>query len=383
MTEKEILSELSEKKEICFGAMIGELGWEIILWSGFIKRYKKDNPDKKIYVATRYDRRDLYTDSVDDVITFTIPNDYNQISPRTNTLMLKASNIAEAPASMDTSTLSKNIINEVKQKYPNCYLFSFEKMKFSTTPVFDLKTLDYTFNPPSKNQEIIDSIISKNPNKPVITIFSRNRVDMSHRNWSPHHWKVFYELISKHELTIFVSGTKPSFERPNKKLKNFYVLEDYEELYNNTCSTLGLTIEAVRRSLCTFGIQSAGTLISNVMKVPNIYIGREVKLVSILHNPYETVYKNISPHLNKDYTYAIDSHTVYEQVKMFIEDLLQYKIEEEHPFSDVVETHIETVNSKLEGLSEIEKEDKLKEMNFNPNYRHQVITTIPKKVKIR
>ena len=74
-------SPLKENDKIVFGPFIGELGWEITRWCGFVRWFKTKNLKKNIVAVTRADRVDLYHKYVDNIMTFEIEGDYLNYRP--------------------------------------------------------------------------------------------------------------------------------------------------------------------------------------------------------------------------------------------------------------------------------------------------------------
>ena len=390
----DIYKALENENEICFGELIGELGWELSIISPIIKLFKKDHPEKKVVVLTREDRKELYENSdIDDIFYFNIPGDYKTKTPRTNGLYITPDNLATHQVNpVDSDELFSKARQNILNKYPDIRFFSFNHLPFMPNPQFDFSLFDYNFKPHSINSEIINNIIFKNPDKQVVTIFSRHRVDLAHRNWYETNWKELYKRLSEMNCIFFISGKSPSFIKPAKKYTNMFVLENIAENYNKS-SILGLTIEAVRNSKFTFGPQTAGILLSNFMRIPNIYFGKEEVLVSHKYNPYKTPYYFLNASYSNQCEYIISVNDVVNGIKAF-DNNLNNRIFNDKNFNYIDEKLIITEDKKiifkqpnihpaLVGLTDEERLEKVREMNNNPHhYRPTLESTIIAKNKV-
>lgn len=346
LLEQQIYKELSTFNEICFGILVGELGWEIILLSGFIKKYKKDFPDKKIYVCTRSDRKELYENSgLDGILTFDIKGDYEKFTPRGNALYIESPD-GSHPILVDSARQFKNLRDGIINVYPDIAFFSFEKQEFNAVPSYDLSNLDFTLSPDPSNSDIIKNILNKKENigKKVVTIFSRNRTDLAHRNWGESNWHSLFRKLKKNsDFIYFISGVSPSYVKP-KPAKNMYILEDIQKNYP-VATTLGLCIEAIRNSDFTFGPQTAGIFLASILKVPTLYFGKEQDLISKNYNPFNVYHEFIDVEYGHNYSYNISPDVLYDAIvnfkskhtitdngtKLVIDENTEYKIPDIHP----------------------------------------------------
>lgn len=391
----DLYKALENETEICFGELTGELGWELSIISPIIKLFKKDHPDKKVVVLTRDDRKELYENfGIDDIFCFNIPGDYKTKTPRTNGLYETPDNLSTHQVNpVDSNKLFSKARQTILNKYPNIKFFSFNNLPFMPNPQFDFSKFNYDFKPNPINSEIINNIIFKNPERQVITIFSRHRVDLAHRNWTESNWKELYKRLNEMNYTIFISGKSPSYIKPSKKYTNMFILENLAENYNKS-SILGLTIEAVRNSKFCFGPQTAGILLSNFMRIPNIYFGKEEVLVSHKYNPYKTPYYFLNANYSSNYEYIISVNDVINGIKAF-DNNLNNKIYNDNnfKFTDInlnnnnKEQEIifkqPTIHPALVGLKGDELLDKIREINNNPHhYKPKLESTVIEKHKV-
>lgn len=331
-TETSLYKILENKKEIVFGPMLMEMGWEIMIWSGFIKRYKFENPDKKIIVLTRKSRVDLYNTKVDEIYSFEIEGDYTKYSPRTNDYKF-LSNDDFRYKNFNKEILTVDIVSDLKQKYPDAFFYDFSDIKYTPNPPVNLKKGHYDFYPSEENAKEINKILINNLNKKVIFIFSRHRRDLTDRNWSEENWLALYEMFSKlSNCLFFISGVSPSFVKPDKKYDNIIVLEDMV-MENPSTNVLGLSIEVLKKSNYAFGLQSAGLFLARLMKVPSIYIGYDNRdMATKDFNPFDTESVPINPDkIGINSTFCVSVNKVYDRFFKFITNerfsKLSYEIE--------------------------------------------------------
>lgn len=354
-TRDEIISnKFINSNTIIFGPMLMEMGWETMIWSGFIKKYKENNPNKKVIVQTREDRKSLYEGYVDEIVTFNIDNDYLLMSPRTNT----NKNLKDL---RDKDSLNKILLNDLKNNYSDFISYDFSDIGYSQTPVIDLKKNLYEFKTFENSKKIINDIINKNNNKKIIFLFSRHRKDLNDRNISVNFWQKLYEKLSDFNDCLFLlSGKSPSYIKPNMEYKNIINLEDLEDKENDI-DILSLSIEALRCSDYSFGLQSSMLLLSRILKVPSLYIGYDKDMAhSELYNPFNIESINVAPDSVQNSMYVVDTNKVIERLKWFIGPRLErskesYQIE------------------KIDGIPDIKlifnKDMYGNDLTFNYNYR--------------
>lgn len=274
-----MIEQLDNYNEILFGPFLGELGWETTRWAGFVRWYKSQNPQKKIIVATRADRVDLYTNCVDHIHSLNLGhNDYNKYRPNMYRL------------DFFPKEQKDKLIQNLSVKYPNAFIF--EPPNTNNRSVFDIETMDLNFQPRKDNEIIIQRILQKNKNKYPIVISSRHRIDMTDakrvRNWKLEYWNELYTRLSNsNEYIVFVTGKSPSYVIPDKTLKNIYCLESFLSNQFINISLIGLTISAIKNSLLTIGQQSSIPVLSNYLKTATIMWGDERHRHKNLENPYD------------------------------------------------------------------------------------------------
>ena len=134
--------DLMDNDIICFGPSTMELGWEITRWSSFIRWFKKRYSHKKIYVATREDRIDLYYGAVDDVFTFKIKGDYEKYRPNMYHL------------DFFPKTEYENLVVDVQKVFPKAFIF--RPPITNNRNFFPKENVDFKYTPREENKMIIN-----------------------------------------------------------------------------------------------------------------------------------------------------------------------------------------------------------------------------------
>ena len=291
------ITKLIEAKEIIFGPFIGEFGWEIRRWCGFIRWLKYEYIDKPIVVSTRASRQDLYTGVADSLELFDIEGDYNSCIPNG----YDCDNFSEKAY--------EKLVNDLKIKYPDALLFEPRGYKYDRD-LFDLNNMDFDFRPLKSNVTLIETILKNQGNLIPIVIAPRDIKTNTSKNWGIPKWKMLFDMIQNSgKYLVFVSGFSPNYYKAYSSRKFFYNLEDYAkpELITTNC---GLLIEAIRASSLVVGIQSAEILLANALGTQTFFWGDQIKTYSVLDNPEKT--KSIGI---QDYNYSIDPITVFNNIK--------------------------------------------------------------------
>lgn len=256
--------------KIFAGPFIGEFGWELVFWHGWLRKIKKEiYPDSYFIVSSFPGREPLY-EFADEFISlpdFYLNNhfserDYfvdweiydlekqNKIFNEMRKLMdfyhkkLDISNV-EFIYNFPQKKYSKNIFNRIQNKINNLFhknyasnhkdlnkvLLSFNKHAgikvtdpFILNPINrEIKDLYNPQNPKLVDQKWIklkptklgiklrDEILSsfKNKKRPIFTIFPRKRlIRREDKNWEENNWRKFMEmLINKYDAIIVLAGT--------------------------------------------------------------------------------------------------------------------------------------------------------------------------------
>ena len=277
-----IIEKLKTNEKIVFGPFCGEIGWELMRWCGFIRWFKKNNPEKQIFVSTRKDRLDLYYNAVDEITTFKIYDDYMTYRPNMYRL------------DFFPTEHYIQLLDVTKKTFPDSYIFETPKDKDSSNrDYFPSDQMDFNFQPQENNKKIIESILLKHKGKIPVVLSPRHRIDLNNiktnRNWIKLYWyRLFDMFVRSGKYLVFIVGVSPSFIDPPEN-NCFEVLETYNNrIDDGSISQIGLTIEAIKHSKITIGNQSSIPILSNILKTPTIMWGHEGHRHSILENPFNT-----------------------------------------------------------------------------------------------
>jgi len=207
-----------DKKDLTLvaGPWVGEFGWELCCWQGYIRRLSKHY--KKTIVLSRPGHEFLYQDFADEYIPFDSPSSASDeasgdidnvklniiltnISKNTNNkaVHLAAFNIGFA-ASLSTTIVTNNRFNEQ----------DFIKYKSDT--------MDKSFD---------------------IIIHPRNRIVGAERNWSKENWLELVKMLLICDYTIGTIGSAETFNiEGTEDLRNI-AIEDSVSVINRTKLVLG------------------------------------------------------------------------------------------------------------------------------------------------
>jgi len=269
-----ILSNINSKNKILFGPSLSEIGWEITRWCGWVRWYKNNNKHKKIVVATRENRKDLYYGSIDNIYTYNIDGDYIKYRPNMYRLDFYPQN------------KYNDLIEDIRSKFKGYYICS--PPNTSNRNVFPKDKMDFDFTPHPENGKIIREILYNYKDKIPICISPRHRLDSKNptRNWSGQYWlELFKRLRETNRYIIFILGDSSSMIAPPPDENTFIILDRIRHL---NLSNIGLSIEAIRNSTITIGQQSSLPVLSNYLGTKTIMWGNEKHRHQILENPFNT-----------------------------------------------------------------------------------------------
>ncbi len=274
---------LRGKHKIIFGPFIGELGWEIMRWSGFIRRYKKINKNVDVVIATRKDRYDLYSDVFDKFELFDIEYD--------NTMTQQ-----NCYHNLNLPTVMKEeLISKIRKNHPG-YSFILPEQFGCHKNVFEFSEMDFKYNPTGRNAEVAKKMSFRNTKKlPSVCITSRFRTYMTDelstlRNWGgsncKKNWEKLFELIELDEkIFAYVLGASPTYCKAPNTYAHVINIEDFIE---DETSNIGLTIEAIKASDMTVGSQTAAIVLSNLLKTKTMFWGNQVSRLAEDENIFQT-----------------------------------------------------------------------------------------------
>lgn len=307
---KDISNKLLKEPCVLFSPFIGELGWEIFHWSGYVRWFALHRSKKKLktIISTRLSSYDLYANTDSIIKTFDIAGDYSKFIPNCY------SGINVPP-----------IINEIRKSLISEFNPSFivEPTIYKHNKTLFKNPVDYDYAPREENKKIINNIIKNKP-KTIIAITPRFRRDLdkqySNANSKNRYKSRNYLTINQYEelfnhlktldATIFIIGKQRSIYLPKNLPDNFIHLQKY--IYNNT-SLIGLTVEALKLSKFHICPQTSTTILANLLKVTNIWYGYDFNRINKVENIYNN--KNIYFH-HSDLTIKKLMATIRAQLNM-------------------------------------------------------------------
>jgi hypothetical protein len=284
-----------KERAILFGPFIGELGWEILRFSPLVPYHKKHNPDAKIVVLTRPDRFDLYGEYVDILVPLNIDGKYKADCYRAIGFPME-----------EYKQLIDRLYNQFSKKF-NIITHIFPNISgknFANKNQYPQKQMKYKWKPRLANGEAIKNYISND--KQSIVLAPRFR-DGLRRNWP--HWKELYDLISNHDIykkyNFIICGKPPDYIQDEKN--RFYDINKIK--LNSEISTIGLTIEAIKRSILTVGSQSGIPNLSMMMGIPILSWGHQKSLHTVTYN-----IKKTKTYFLDDMKYNLDPKIIFNKI---------------------------------------------------------------------
>jgi hypothetical protein len=288
-----------KEKAILFGPVISELGWEILRFSALIPYYKKHYPDHKFIIFTRPDRFDLYGEYSDILVPLKIEGDGAKYKPDCYRLIGFPKEEYKKLASRFYNQFSKkfDIINHI---YPNI-----DGKNFANKNQYTQKQMKFKWKPRTANYDAIQEYLPSD--KKIIILAPRYRSGLR-RNWP--HWEKLYDLIYSSDLykkySFVICGKLPDYIIDSKN--RFYDINRIKITSN--ISTIGLTIEAIKRSILTVGSQSGIPNLAMMLGVPVLEWGHQRQLHESTYN-----IKKTKIYFLDDMKYNIDPFIIFNKMK--------------------------------------------------------------------
>lgn len=289
-------------KAILVGPCIGELWWEIfrfaphIIWKK-IKQYKNQNI--KMIVLTRPDRFDIYGQYASILVPLRIDGD--------NDLFLQECFRLKGFPEIEYNIICKTFYKQFCERYeiidhikPNI-----SKGFYANKNQFPQLKMRYEYIPRIENKQLIDAFI--NNDKQCIILASRFRKNIK-RNWNG--WNKLYDLIYDNtkltdKYNFVICGKSDNYIPDDKK--RFLDINNIQTSLNS--STIGITIELLKKSILTVGSQSAIPNLSLLLGVPALEWGHQKYYHTVTYN-----IKNTKVLFLEDNKYNIDSEIIYENL---------------------------------------------------------------------
>jgi hypothetical protein len=283
---------------VFFGPMVGELGWACSRWHAWC-RYRRfhEFANLKSIVADYDWRYPLYSDFIDEFIP--LPEWFTQMGLEQDCYEAVAPG-SPAGAVMEVGLYTR-LTDWFKQYYnPNttwvvrpprgCNFIIQERAKQMW------KQLEAS---PQANA-YADSLLAGKDLSRVFVLSGRKRARALDRNVPDQTWEAVVDVLTQHDMTVVITGTKHSSALVNKVGRNVINV-----IPRTGVDGLDVLIALMRRAKMTITSQSGPTLISLLCETPSYIIGHEAERHSKTENfmdapamfrtvPYN-VYAGITP----------------------------------------------------------------------------------------
>lgn len=289
-----------KEKAILMGPVIGELFWEFARFSPMLPYYhgKYSNQNIKFIIMTRPDRFDLYGQYSDILVPLRIDGDGEKYKSDCFRIMGYSND--------EYMKLVKRFNHQYKKRFDIIdHIYpKLENKQFAQRNQFSKNKMKFKWKPRIENKQIIDSYIPND--KPLVVLAPRYRKGLR-RNWP--YWNKLYDLINNSDLmnkfNFVLCGKSPDYIPDDKN--RFYDINTIS--ITNDISTIGLTIESIKRSILTVGSQSG---------IPNISMLMEKEVLSWGHqrNLHTKVYnvKKTPVHFIDDMHYKLDPKIIFDKM---------------------------------------------------------------------
>jgi len=269
---EEIISLLDKKNNILFGPFLGSYSWEISNWSGFVRWYMRQNPDKNYVVCTRKSRKGLYDFNTKfEFFEFEEEEKMNEVN-----FMLQG---------LDEK-MYDGLMYFLNGIYGN-YCMLEPSILGNREFLFDYDYQSFDIQTPKSCQSVITSILNKNKNLIPICVFPKYKQDTNYRNWIWKNWESLFDILSSSGVfAVFSCGLENKNHYKILGKPNVYDINEInsKEILNTSIS--GLTVECIKRSIMTVGVESANVILSHMLKKPSIFWGHDNERYLVDYNPY-------------------------------------------------------------------------------------------------
>ena len=288
------------EKAILFGPVIGELFWEFARFSPMLpyyyKKYHKQNV--KFIIMTRPDRFDMYGQYADILVPLRIDGDGTKYKADCFRLM-KYSNEEYKKLIKRFNKQYKKRFQILEHIYPKL-----ENKGYAKKQQFPKNKMKFRWKPRIENEQVLNSYIPND--KPLIVLASRYRKGLR-RNWP--YWNQLYDLIYNSKLmnkyNFVICGKEPDYI-PDKE-KRFYDINNIKS--TKGISTIGLTIESIKKSILTVGSQSGIPNISLLLGIETITWGHQRNLHTKVYN-----IKKTPIHFLDDIKYNLEPEKIFDKM---------------------------------------------------------------------
>ncbi len=281
---------------ICFST--GEMYWEFARFAPYViwkkeKQYKKKNI--KFIIITDPTRFDIYGRHASILVPFRLNQKYKQNCFRLDNVTIQ-----------EYLSIIESFKNQFKDRYNLLEIIypDISKNQYSNKNQFPRTKMSYNYLPRLANKELINKHMDE---KPIIVLAPRYREGFK-RNWP--YWTNLYDLISNNEILMkkynfVIVGKNPDYIPDNQN--RFFDINTIEQNINT--STIGLTIECLKKSVLTIGSQSAIPNISLLFGVHALEWGHQKHLHTVVYNIRRTKVTFLD-----DHKYQIKPEIIYNEM---------------------------------------------------------------------
>lgn len=273
-----------ENVVVC-GPFVGELGWELMGFSGIVRAIKSDeifNPWEFV-VMSRAGHYPLYRGVAD--LFVPLPSWYTSLGLES--------------ASYGAVGLTIEIYSELLRYLRRFYKNATTVHEFRTPTYHEpnfVEVYRHVYNkltPTDGARQVRDGLLADVTPGPIVVVMPRYRAGVTQqgndefsqaRNWHPLYWQYVIDKLSKKGFVVAVSGTRNGIPQIDYNLPNVIPVFSIDPLY-----IMDVTLAFMEKALCTVCSQSGGTHLSLQAGCPTWVLGHERVRHSIQCNPLETV----------------------------------------------------------------------------------------------
>ncbi|MEA1938661.1 MAG: hypothetical protein U9N14_06195 [Pseudomonadota bacterium] len=282
MITKRFQIQSDGKDKVFLGPWIGEFGWELLYWQGWVRKFIADNPNKYI-IAASYEGHYPFYESAHEF--WALPDFFTTKGYEMSCARVYARDDAEKA---ESATTSRQMELEFETLLEGVKIIS---------PQEAFRQGFIHFREPSYNQKLIalkpssdavkkrDSLLVNK--EPYVVIMARKRCLGAGKNWDDKKWeKLANLLISKLDLHIVIGGRKGSSALEGYSGDKILNLMEYgdSELYTD------LEIAFMKDAKISIGSEGGTLLFSLLCGCPTFGFGRQVskERVEVRENPLRT-----------------------------------------------------------------------------------------------
>jgi hypothetical protein len=266
--------------QVCFGPMIGELGWALSRWYGYC-RFRRFTEFRNLRsLAIDYDwRYPLYSDFIDEFIP--LPSWVSELGWEQDCYELVPPDAH--PGAVTPPSAYANILADCANLYDRKVTWTVRPPRGCNFFIqFKCRQMWKPLEPSEKAQTYVDSLLY-NSNKDVVVVSARGRERSADRNVPEFVWGELINAMVSYGFTVVITGT-PHGSFLTKKIGRNII---------NVISTVGvdgldILIAFMKRAKFSVTSQSGPTHISLHCETPSYIVGHEATRHSMDENYLKT-----------------------------------------------------------------------------------------------